>query len=52
MKKARLKGQKVVFMEFEEVRLRDEDYCDLDEFQERIPEYLKRQLDKLGIVYG
>ena len=38
-------------LEFEEVKIQDEDYCDLDELQERIPEYLKAQLDKLGIVY-
>lgn len=39
-------------MEFCEAEIPSESYIELTELQNKIPQYLKKQLDKLGIVYG
>ena len=39
-------------MEFEKCDIAREDYVELDALHEMIPEFLKAELDRLGIVYG
>ena len=39
-------------MEFEKFDIPQNDYMDLDELHEMIPQFLKAEMDRLGIVYG